>query len=115
MKFKVSRDSLMWDKKPCEEAVKESIEDWDVRTCTEGEFNRKDHSFEGKWRDEGKNHKVLENGWIARQVENRDAWVLGINTLESLIGFIVKYGDIKIIKPEVESQCFEIRIYDEKE
>ena len=113
MKFIIGRTSIYDEKKkPCDEAERGSIENWDVRTCDEAEFDRKLSGRCGLWRDKGKNHKALGNGWIARQLPDMEGWTVTLNNLEELMSFSAKYGKL-ILKPNGHSNFGRIEIYDD--
>lgn len=107
MEFLVTRSSH-WEEKPCEEAVTKELVYVDRRTVkTLAEAKGKqwaDHFFAS-----GTNHRE-EIGMVARDKEPRKEWVVNFDTLEALLKFSDKYGDIIIssgsnykgIKYEVE-------------
>jgi hypothetical protein len=96
MKYQVKRVSTGKDVSPCEGAYLETHENWDVRDVSEEQFNeRYSRGNGGLWKEVGKNHTVIY-GYIARQMEDEEIWVIDINTLEELMAFIDKNGTIII-------------------
>lgn len=87
MKFKVSRTSIRDDRKPCEEAVKQTYTRVEVGTL---------------------------GRYIQREFPN-DAvgWFVEINTLDELLHFQQKYGDIILTKDYYNPEVLELEIYDD--
>lgn len=112
MIYTVSRTSLWGDEKPCEEAVKRSFENWDIRACSEEQYDR-EHDAHQAWRSDGKNHKITDEGYIARQFDDVVDWSVEINNLEELNSFIVKHGSVVISKNVFMCNVFDIEIYDD--
>jgi hypothetical protein len=112
MKFIVSRTSG-GDTKPIEEAKIEHVEKWHTRTCDEETYNEKFSAREGEWRSKGTNHSVTEAGYITRQEDDVEEWVINITTFEELIGILHKYGDIVMINKEYGRSLPGIEIYDD--
>lgn len=114
MKYLITRTSVWAPDAPCTEAFLYPREHWELRTCSEEDFNRRFSKKEGTWRSKGKNHKITEEGYITRQVDDVTEWVVEMNTLEELNAFADKYGKI-IISPigEVDDEFPEIEIYDD--
>lgn len=111
MKYTISRTSDYSGKKPCKEAKKELVPHWHLRTVSEAEFNRKFSAIEGEWRSKGKNHTTYPGG-IQRQEDDREAWVVEINTLEDLQKLISKYGRLIITDENWDTRLPSIEIYD---
>lgn len=115
MKFIVERASL-WDDtiSPCEEATRDSIIRVETRTLrSPEEFNAKCSKYEGEWFSVGTNHRINKNGWITRDREMIDVWSIEINSIDELIKFYEKYGDI-VIRDCVYNRAYkEILIYDD--
>ena len=128
MIFEITRSSSMCDEiKPCKEAFRKELQHWHTRTVTEEEFNKRFSGREGLWRDKDKNHKKLTpqyleraNGvWITRQTDDKDCWVLEINSLEELLTLEEECGPI-ILKeretyqdPKIGLVVKELRIDDD--
>lgn len=113
MKFVVTRAS--GGNSPCEEAKLESIV-W-VQTFlfkTPEEFDKRLGFHDGKkWYDEGTNHRVNEDGGIERDYGTVDAWIIELNTLDDLIAFCKKYGDVVIGDYYMNRYYKYITIYDD--
>lgn len=101
MIFEISRTSE-WSsetQKPCEEAFQMQVPKWHVRTCTEEEYDKRFAKSEGgKWREIGEQHHVTEDGFITRHEGTRPAWVVSLNTLEELVDFFKKHGNLILRK-----------------
>lgn len=115
MKFIVRRTSL-WDdeKPPCEEAKRDSIVRVEIRTfLSPKEFDERCAKREGKWLSVGTNHRANEKGWIVRDNGMIDVWSVEFNTLDELMEFYDKYGNI-VIKNCMWNETYkEIEIYDD--
>ena len=85
MKFIISRASEWGDDSPHNNAKKEFVEHWHIRTCSEESFDEKLSFREGLWRSKGKDHTVTEKGYIKRRESDVEVWIIEINTLEELI------------------------------
>lgn len=116
MKYKVSRTSgsCMDEKQPCEEAFQEPYTYIEVRAVKSfEEFDKLFAEDEGKWMSEGKNHCVNKEGYIQREYHNYDnGWFIEVNSLEDLMNFNEKYGDIILRKCWDNENINEIEIYD---
>lgn len=102
MKFKVSRTSLWNGKKPCEEAYLCYWNVFEIRTCNEVVFNSLHSQDEGRWRDKGKNHTVLKNGDIKRQIDDKEFWTVNIKSLKELMTFVKKYDEVVLCDDSIE-------------
>lgn len=115
MKFIVKRTSLWSDEQPIKEAKKVLVPYWHTRLCSEEYFNKNYSKNEGYWRSKGKNHKELGKNKITRQEEDREKWEVEINSLEELLKFSDKYGEV-IISQESETDDLKynsLEIYDD--
>jgi len=90
MKFKITRTSGIYDEKPHKNAKLKQVPEWMIRTCTEDYYNKHYGKSEGLWRSKGKNHTIMENGYIKRQVGYKNIWIIEINKLEEIKDFIDK-------------------------
>lgn len=115
MKFTVSRASVWHDEDiRCEEAKRDSIVRVETRTClSPEEFDERFAKQEGKWLSIGSNHRVDEKGWITRDNGMIDVWSVEIDTLDELMEFCEKYGDIVIRNCTWNKAYKEILIYDD--
>lgn len=97
MKFIVSRTivSLRESRKPCDEAVEEELTPMDYRTVKTLEDAKKKVWYKD-WIEGGQNHRE-ERGMVVcdRKVMEKQ-WVVEIDSLEELIAFQEKYGEILI-------------------
>lgn len=114
MKFVVSRTSIWGDEQPCDEARRDKIVRVDVRTFSSPEeFDSSLARIEGKWYSVGSNHRIDKDGCIARDFEMIDVWTIDINSLNELLVFCDKYGDVIIQDCMWNDQYKEIEIYDD--
>ena len=115
MKFTVRRASKWHDEDICcDEAKRDSIIRVETRTLrSPEEFDAKFSCLEGKWLSVGKNHRINEDGYITRDHGMIDVWSVEINTLDELIEFITRYGDV-VIRDCMWNEAYkEILIYDD--
>ena len=115
MKFTIRRASEWNDEvSPCEEAKRDSIVRVETRTLyTTEEFDAEFSNREGKWLSVGANHRVDENGWITRDNGMIDVWSVEIDTIDELMEFCKKYGDVVIGDCMCNKAYKEILIYDD--
>jgi hypothetical protein len=111
MKFVVSRTSdMLREGQPCKEAVKLPYLRIDERSVDDPKkiafYGHKDEW----WFSEGKNHRV-EHGHIKRDYD-AEAWFLEINSLDELMKFQEKYGQIVIQRYMFNHDILELEIYD---
>lgn len=115
MKFIVRRTSI-WNEEesPCEEAKRDSIpyvESYGFRTPEE--YDKSNHmKREGSWLSVGTNHRLNKDGHITRDKGIQDVWSIEINSIEELIEFVNKYGEI-VVQDAFCSEYKEIEIYDD--
>lgn len=115
MKFIIRRAS-QWGEEvsPCDEARRDNIVRVETRTVySPEEFDLRFSKREGKWLSVGTNHRVNDKGYITRDREMIDVWSIEINTLDELIKFYDKYGDIVISQCVWNPTYQEILIYDD--
>lgn len=115
MKFTIRRASV-WDDEvsPCKEAKRDNIVRVETRTlCSPEEFDAKFSKRESKWFSVGANHRVDENGWITRDNGMIDVWSVEIDTLDELMEFCKKYGNVVIGDCMWNKAYKEILIYDD--
>lgn len=114
MKFVVSRKNISpsESKRPCEEAVEELLTPLDYRTVKSLE-EAKQKIWYKDWLQGGENHRE-ENGKVVCDKKTKvKQWVCEINTLEELIAFQSKYGDITISDSSPYKEVSkEIKIHD---
>jgi len=115
MKFIISRTSEWQDDIPlCGGARKESYKFVDRRMVKSLADARK-AKWGAEFFAEGENHRE-ENSGIARDLGPRDYWVIEFETLEELLAFQDKHGDLVLRRPLfdlVNGPEWEIEIYDD--
>ena len=111
MEFITNRAST-WDGKPCDEAKRKTVIAVDERTVNDPK-RLKCMSDPKKWYTDPKyfNHRV-ENGHIKRDFKTEE-WVVEINTLEELLKFIDKYGQVIVGSWYRNKNLPSIEIYDD--
>lgn len=97
MKFIISTKmvSLIESKKPCDEAEEKALTPLDyrdVRTIDEA----KGKIWYKNWIEGGENHREEDGMIVCDKKTKVNQWVVDLNTLEELLAFQSKYGDIVI-------------------
>lgn len=92
MRFLVSRTLSHSGEAPCEEARGEMMEVWDVRVFSSAEEYDARFPTLPKWTAQGTEHKILENGYIARRMDDVLQWTVDLPDMESLLSFVRKNG-----------------------
>ena len=118
MRFAVKRTSV-WDDEvsPCPEAVKGTLPSIDVRACkSPEEFNERGL---GDWFGEGTSeHDFLRGprggivGIRRRRPQDSTAWFVEIDSLEALMAFFEKYGELVLTENRADGETPTIEIYD---
>lgn len=109
MLFQITRTSLWSEEKPYKNCVPIEITQVDIRTLYS--FEDYEKRFRESFMDDGTNHRILENGYIARDVGVNSSWGLEISTLEELMEFKDEVGEDLIIRSshvDDETPCIEI-------
>ncbi len=118
MRFQVSRTSEWYGNKPCEEAYRQKIIRIDERGFETFEEHDKTLTRDKKWIEEGFNHAIVpaneqfKKPHIYREFEDY-VWAIDIDTLEDLLKFKEKYGDLVITTSIKNEYINEIEIYDD--
>lgn len=97
MKFIISTKmvSLTQSKKPCNEAKEMELTPLDYRDVKTLE-EAKEKIWYKDWIESGENHRE-ENGMIVSDKKAKvTQWVIDVNTLEELVAFQGRYGDIVV-------------------
>lgn len=120
MRFKITRTSF-WDDEtpPCDGAIRGTCARWDQRTFkSPAEYDRK-LGHRGTWLDKGTEHGYWKDGeraeesGIQRRLEDGDCWYIVINSLDELVAFNQKYGDLVLSAPRQEGTLPALEIYDD--
>jgi len=78
------------------------------------EFDARFASSEGKWLENGTNHRHDKNGWITRDDGRQKVWGIEINTLEELVNFIGSVDSEVVIGTSIVDRITPtIEIYDD--
>ena len=113
MIFMVKRTSN-WDmsKQPCENTFPMKLTRVDKRTFkSEEEYNNR---FSDKWTDTGTNHRILEDGCIARDLGEEECYGIEINSLEELIQFYEDVGEELVLGTSyIDRKTHYLEIYDD--
>jgi len=110
-KFIVRRTSERDNEKPCENAQKEFLTWLDRRSAKTLSEARKEFWFK-EWYDGGTNHRVEDDHIVCDVKKKRSVWTIQINTIEELLAFITKYGEVIIFPSGYKEIPFFIEIYD---
>ena len=111
---RASRYGCDGEQTPCDGAYLGSIIRVETRTLhTPEEFDDKFSKFEGKWISIGTNHRINKNGWITRDRGTVMVWFIEINTIDELIEFCNKNGDVVIEDCAWNTSYKKILIYDD--
>ena len=110
MEFMITRASCWDNVKPCNEAYAKNYMWKDIRTLKS--FEEYDNRFRDNFLDTGINHKINDDGYIEREFED-EGWFIKIDTLEELLEFTNKYGDIVFGKTYRNYEMNGIEIYDD--
>ena len=110
MEFMITRASDWANVKPCDEAYAKNYMRKDIRTLKS--FEEYDNRFRDNFLDTGINHKINDDGYIEREFED-EGWFVEIDTLEELLEFTNKYGDIVFGKTYRNYEMNGIEIYDD--
>jgi hypothetical protein len=110
MEFMVIRTStLSEDGPPCPEAYQKDYTRIDERTFKS--FDEYKNRLKEDFLADGTNHRILPNGYIARDFADKE-WFIQLNNLSDLLLFQAKYGDIILTQSMWNSEIMEIEIYD---
>lgn len=116
MEFEITRTSTWRYKKPCEEAYIKEIIEIDERGFET--FEEFEDRLKEKWVDKGFNHKIVEANkkfdtpHIYREF-NKEIWCIKVNSLEELIDFKNKHGDLILSESFFNDKVNSIEIYDD--
>jgi len=110
MKFNVKRTSTWTEAKPCKEAYQ--IDGFRVDERTVKDPSKLSCDDKDTWYEKGVNHRVIK-GHIYRDFPAK-FWVVDIDSLEELMKFSKKYGDLIISEYTMWAKDFpSIEIYDD--
>lgn len=117
--FRITRSSVYDDAQPCPEAGKTTVPRWDVRTFKSAEEHdtKIGHGPAGRWADRGTDHQVLYGPrggarGIRRRMGDEVAWFLDLGSLEDLLAFIGRHGDVVVMTDPDRYEDPVIEIYD---
>jgi len=108
MNFIISKTSQWNDEKPVKSAKKITVGYWHERTCTEEFFNERFGKNEGLWKSKGVKHQKTHNGEWIKRLQEETKWTIEINTLEELIKFCKKHGNIIVDSDDCDIPSIEI-------
>ena len=115
MIFQVTRTSGWDDKKPWDSCIPIQLARVETRTFrTPEEFDMKFGKREGKWLENGTNHRFDARGYITRDRELVDKWGIEINSLEELMDFQEAVGEELVLRTSwIDNKTPCIAIYDD--
>ena len=113
--FEVRRTSGWNDKCPYEKCIPIKLTRVETRTLkTPEEFDAKFSKREGKWLEDGTNHRVNKQGFITRDRDEKDTYGIEINSLEELMEFFNKVNEeIVLRKSWIDDRTPCLEIYDD--
>lgn len=112
MKFMVTRTSLLGREKcPVEGAKRERFVRIDERTANDPKKIPAHKGTDGDWYEKGSNHRV-EKGHIKRDFED-EAWFVELGSLEDLLNFVDKNGEVVVGWSMWNSGIRSLEIYDD--
>ena len=101
MLFQVKRVSTRNNEKPYDKCFPITLIRTEVRKFTTFETYDKASGVQGKWLSVGKNHRVTEEGYIARDFEVEGLWGVELNSLEDVLNFKEEVGEDIILSTSV--------------
>lgn len=107
MRFWVTRTSFWGNGIPAEGLTQGKRPRWDVRTFKT--FEEYEKRLGEPFTAKGTDHEVLPGRGIRRRMPDADAWFVDIDSLEQLMAFGEKHGDLVLM---AENGVQEIEIYD---
>ena len=115
MIFQVTRTSRRDNKKPWAGCIRIQLARVETRTFrTPEEFDMKFGKREGKWIENGTNHRFDARGYITRDRELVDKWGIEINSLEELMDFQEAVGEELVLRTSwIDNKTPCIEIYDD--
>lgn len=115
MIFQVTRTSGWDDKKPWDGCIPIQLDRIETRTFrTPEEFDMKFGKREGKWLENGTNHRFDARGYITRDRGLVDKWGIEINSLEELMDFQEAVGEELVLRTSwIDNKTPCIEIYDD--
>jgi hypothetical protein len=124
VRFVVSRTSMCSDEQPCPEAVAARLPAYDRRTCkSAAEFDARIGRGEpgtpsGPWESWGSEHTIEQGprggatGITRRRPADQKVWTIEIDSLDALLSFADKHGDLVLTRHVGNEVEREIEIYD---
>jgi hypothetical protein len=111
MRVAVSRTTSS-EAQPCEEAYRAAYVRHDERNTDDpAKIPAKAGIDPQWWYAEGRNHRI-ENGHIIRDFDD-EAWFMNLESLDDLLRFIAKYGDVVVGPWYSNESILKVEIYDD--
>lgn len=111
MIFQVTRVSIWNNEKPYDKCFPITLVRTEVSKFRSVEAYDNASGVQGKWLSVGKNHRITEEGHIARDFEIEELWGVELNSLEDLLNFKKEVGEDIILSTSVtdnKTPCLEI-------
>lgn len=111
MIFQVTRVSIWNNEKPYDKCFPITLVRTEVSKFRSVEAYDNACGCHGKWLSQGKNHRITEEGNIARDFDSKQLWGIEIDTLEDLLNFKKEVGEDIILSTSVtdnKTPCLEI-------
>lgn len=108
-------DRINGYKKPLDNCIPMQLVRPETRNCrTPEEFDARFSKREGKWLENGTNHRVDARGYITRDIGLVDIWSIEINSLEELMDFKKAVGEELVLTTSwIDNKTPCIEIYDD--
>ena len=114
MIFQVTRVSIWSNEKPYDKCFPITLVRTEVSKFRSVEAYDNASGVQGKWLSVGKNHRVTEEGYIARDFEFEGLWGIELNSLEDLLNFKKEVGENIILSTSVtDNKTLCLIIYDD--
>ena len=111
MLFEITKTSLWGEDKPIDNCFPIKLTRVDTRHFSS--FEEYDKNNKTKWTDEGTNHRVLPNGYIARDMGEKDAWGININSMNDLVMLMKEVKEELVLGTSwIDNTTPRIEIYD---
>lgn len=79
--------------KPYDKCFPISLVSTEIRQFKTFEAYDKACGIQGKWLSRGENHRITEDGYIARDFEIKGLWGIKLNSLKDLLNFEKEVGE----------------------
>lgn len=113
MKYIVERTGYVREKQPCEEAYQDVHYVVERFKWAQDDFSLKHQNLNRKWQDVETAYQITKEGQIVKRIAQEERWTIELNSLEDLMRFIDKYGQVVINTGQGTTESPVIEIYDD--